>query len=102
MYAIIQTPGRQFRVSAGDFIDVDKMEAEVGSEIELNKILLVSGDSVAVGAPYVDGANVKAKVVGHKKLDKVISFMYKRRQRVRVKRGFRAQATTLQIIEINS
>ena len=100
MFAIVETGGKQYRVAAGDTLTVDRMNADVGSTITLDQVLLVSGDSLAVGAPTVAGASGKATVAGHHKGDKVLPFKYRptRRQRRRV--GFRHSHTTLEIVAI--
>ena len=100
MYAIIDNNGRQVRVSAGETIEVDRMDAEVGAEITFDRVLLVGGDEVKVGEPLVAGATVKAKVVSHDRGPKVIAVKYRRRKRSRTKRGFRASLTTLEILDI--
>lgn len=100
MFAIVETSGKQYRVSEGDVITVDRMEAEEGSEVELDRVLLVSGKSVKVGAPTVKGAKVTAKVTGHPRGDKVVAFKFKRRQRYRRRVGFRHSHTTLEITKI--
>ncbi len=100
MYAIIDSNGKQVRVSAGETIEVDRMDAEVGAEVTFERVLLVGGDEVKVGDPVVAGATVKAKVVSHDRGPKVIAFKYRRRKRSRTKRGFRASLTTLEILDI--
>ncbi len=101
MYAIIESGSKQYRVAVGETITVDRLDAEEGAELNLDRVLLVSGDDVKVGAPTVDGASVTAKVVNHSRGKKVTTFKYKPRQRTRVRRGFRASLTTLEITAIN-
>ena len=101
MYAIIESGNKQYRVEVGGTITVDRLAADEGAEISLDKVLLVGGDQVKVGAPTVDGASVSAKVVSHSKGKKVTTFKYKPRQRTRVRRGFRHSHTTLEILAIN-
>ena len=62
MYAVVQAQGKQFRVSEGDELVIDRMDAEVGSTIDFGNVLLVGGETTKVGAPYVDGAKVVAEV----------------------------------------
>jgi large subunit ribosomal protein L21 len=100
MYAIIDNHGKQVRVSAGETIEVDRMDAEVGAEITFDRVLLVSADDLKVGTPTVEGACVKAKVVSHDRGPKVIAFKFRRRQRSVTRRGFRASLTKLEILEI--
>lgn len=101
MYAIVETSGRQFRVEPGKKITVDRMAAEVGSTITLDKVLLVEGDQLTVGTPTVAGASVSARVLAHGQGDKVMTFKYRRRRRSRRTVGFRAKQTTLEILGIN-
>lgn len=101
MYAIVETSGRQFRVEPGKKIIVDRMAAEVGSTITLDRVLLVDGDALTVGAPTVPGATVSARVLAHGQGDKVMTFKYRRRRRSRRTVGFRAKQTTLEILGIN-
>ena len=102
MYAIVETGSKQYRVSVGDTITVDRLgQHKTGSELELGRVLLVSGEDVRVGTPVVEGATVMAKVVEHGRGEKKVTFKYKRRQRTRVRRGDKAHLTTLEITAIN-
>ena len=100
MYAIIDNHGKQVRVSAGETIEVDRIDAEVGAEITFDRVLLVGADDLKVGTPTVEGASVKAKVLAHERGPKVIAFKFRRRQRSHSRRGFRASLTKLEILEI--
>lgn len=102
MYAIVATSGKQYRVVEGAKIQVDRIAADVGAEITLDKVLLIGGESTQVGNPTVAGAQVTAKVVSHDLGDKVITFKYVHRRRTRVRRGFRARHTTLEITGIKA
>jgi large subunit ribosomal protein L21 len=97
MYAVVQAQGHQFRVSEGDELVIDRMDAEVGSTIDFGNVLLVSGEATQVGAPYVDGAKVVAEVTGHQRGPKIDIYKYHRRQRYRKTIGFRAEQTTIRI-----
>ena len=77
MYAIIATGGKQYKVSEGDVIKVEKLDAEVGAKVTFDNVLLVGGDTVKVGTPTVDGAKVEASVVSEGKGKKVIVYKYK-------------------------
>ena len=100
-YAIVQTGGRQYKVSSGDNIDVARIHAVEGSAVELDQVLLVAdGDSVRVGTPTVDGAKVITEVLGEGKGKKVIVFKYKPKVRYRRMKGHRQFYTTLSIKEI--
>ena len=101
MYAIIETQGRQHKVTEGQLLVVNRMNAEEGAAINLDKVLLLeSGDSVKVGSPYVDGANVTASVVQHKKGKKIIVFKKKRRKQYKRTKGHRQHLTVLKIDSI--
>ncbi len=102
MYAIIQTSGRQFRVQEGDVIVVDRMQADVGAEITFDRVLLVHGDEVKVGAPCVEGASVAGKVVEHRKGEKVRTFKYRPTRRMRRRVGFRHSHTHVEITGIQA
>ena len=101
MYAVIESGGKQYRVAQGEQVVVDRLDAEVGSEVEL-PVLLVGGDAIKIGSPTVDGAKVSAKVVDHFRGEKVITFKMKRRKRSRRRQGFRAGLTTLEITAISA
>ena len=101
MYAVIETGGKQYRVELGSEIRVDRLDAQPGDSITLDRVLLVAdGDDTAVGQPVVDGASVRAEVLGQDRGDKVIVFKYKQKARTRVKAGFRAQLTRLRVADI--
>ncbi len=103
MYAVVETGGRQYKVSRGQVIDVEKLEAAPGETIELGKVLLVQDDdNVSIGQPIVDGAKVTAKVLGEEKGDKLIVFKYKNKTRYRRKTGHRQTYTRLEIEDIVS
>ena len=97
-YAIVDVDGCQAKVSADAVIRLPKMEAEVGSEVSFDKVMLWSdGKKVQVGTPYVEGMSVQAEVVSHGKDDKVIVFKKKRRKDYRRTRGHRQQYTDVRI-----
>jgi len=99
--AVVRTGGKQYRVHAGSVLNVATLEAEPGSRVELNDVLLVSDNgNVTVGEPTVDGAVVVAEVVEHGKGKKVVNFKYKAKVRYRRKRGHRQPYTTLSVSEI--
>ena len=101
MYAVVETGGKQYKVSEGMVIEVEKLPVKVGEEIELDKVLMVvDGDSVKVGRPFVEGAKVKALVQGQIKGPKIIVFKYKPKKRYRRKKGHRQRYTRLLIREI--
>ena len=101
MYAVVETSGKQYKVSAGEIINVDKLSLVVGEKIELERVLLVAeGAEVRVGQPTVEGAKVLATVTDHVKGPKIIVFKYRPRQRYRRKKGHRQNYTRLMIDEI--
>jgi len=101
MYAVVKTGGKQYRVSPGDSIDVEKLPYEVGAQIELDHVLLVAnGFGVRIGQPMVEGAKVKATVTRQAKGRKVIVFKYRPSSRYRRKKGHRQHHTRLRIDEI--
>ena len=101
MYAVIKTGGKQYRVSPGESIDVEKLPYDVGEQIELDEVLLVSNDSdPKIGQPLVKGAKVKATVTRQTKGRKVIIFKFRPSKRYRRKKGHRQHYTRLRIDEI--
>ena len=102
MYAIIETGGKQIRVEVGSRIFVEKLEAEVGSTLTLDRVLLVGGKSVKVGAPYVEGATVTAKVEKQGKSKKIRVFKYKAKANEHKTIGHRQPYTCLVIEAINA
>ena len=101
MYAVIQTGGKQYTVRLGGKLDVEKLDGEAGSEVELTDVLLVAdGDAVTVGAPTVSGAKVVAEIVEHGRGKKIIVFKYKPKVRFRKKTGHRQSYTRLAVKEI--
>ncbi len=100
MYTVVEIKGHQYKLSAGDLIDVEKIEAEVGSTVTFDKVLLVGGTKTLVGAPVVGGAKVTAKVVKQGRTRKI--FVLKRKPGGRrVKNGHRQCFTGLLITEVN-
>ena len=102
MYAIIETGGKQVKVEVGSKIFVEKLNAEVGSDVTFDKVLLVGGEQTKVGAPYVSGANVVAKVEKQGKEKKVLVFKYKSKANYRRTTGHRQPYTCLTIKAINA
>ncbi|MBP5426621.1 MAG: 50S ribosomal protein L21 [Clostridiales bacterium] len=103
MYAIVETGGKQFKVQEGDVIFVEKIDANTESTVVLDKVLMVSdGDTVNVGAPYVEGATVSAKVLSQGKSKKIIVFKYKPKKGYKRKQGHRQLYTKLHIDKINA
>ena len=100
MYAIIEASGGQHRVSEGDMLELDRLQADVESTVTFDKVLMVGGENSKLGAPYVEGATVTATVLSHFRGEKIDVFKYKRRQRYRKAIGFRAEKSTIRIDSI--
>ena len=101
MYASIATGGKQYRVSEGDTIYIEKIEAPVG-EIVSFPVMMVSGETIAVGNPYIEGACVTAKVVQHGKGEKIRILKYKAKKNYRRKAGHRQPFTKVEITGVNA
>ena len=102
MYAVIQTGGKQRRVSEGDILRVEKLRADEGATVELDKVLMVAdGENIKVGAPYVEGGSVSATVRSHGRGKKVKIVKFKRRKYHLKRQGHRQWYTELQITGIN-
>lgn len=101
IYAIIETGGKQYRVTPGQVVDVDFLDAIDGSTVELDRVLLVGdGEKVMIGTPTVEGAKVVATSEGDTRAKKVIAFRYKNKTRSHVKRGHHQLLSRLTIGEI--
>jgi len=102
-YAIIKTGGKQYKVSQGDNIDVEKLDLEVGDSATFESVLLYSdGEDVKVGSPLLDGATVTAEVVDQFRAKKVTAFKFKRRKGFQKKKGHRQHLTRLTIKSISA
>ncbi|WP_369710413.1 50S ribosomal protein L21 [Leptotrichia sp. HSP-334] len=100
MFAVIKTGGKQYKVEVGTVLKVEKLAAEVNSEIEIKEVLMVGeGDNITVGTPFVEGAKVVAVVKEHGKGEKKINFKYNKKTYYR-KKGHRQQYTTIEIKSI--
>jgi large subunit ribosomal protein L21 len=100
-YAIIETGGKQYKVTQGQKIDVELLNAEEGSTIQLDKVLMIAdGDKTTVGKPLIEGARVMATVKKNGKGKKIIVFKYKSKVRYRRKNGHRQPFTSLNIEKI--
>ena len=101
MYAVVKTGGKQYKVSEGDLLKVEKIDGERGDVIELNEVLMVAdGDKIEIGTPILPGACVSCQIVKHGKAKKIIVFKSKRRKGYRKKQGHRQIYTNLKINEI--
>ena len=102
MYAIIETGGKQLKVEEGSKIYVEKLDAEVGADLKIEKVLLLGGESTKVGAPYVKGASVDCKVEKHGLGKKIRVFKYKAKANERKTIGHRQPYTCLIVKAINA
>jgi large subunit ribosomal protein L21 len=102
MYALVEFKGKQYKAEKGALLKVDKIDAEPGAAVNIETVLLVSGDSVKVGNPYVQGAKVSATVESHGKDKKIIVFKYKPKKDYRRKQGHRQQFSIIKIGEISA
>jgi large subunit ribosomal protein L21 len=102
MYAVIRTGGKQYRVSEGDRLRVEKLAGDVGASITLSDVLLIGGEKVVVGKPVVAGARVTATITAQDRAKKVIVFKFRRRKNYRRKNGHRQPYTELKITGVSA
>lgn len=101
MYAIIKTGGKQYCVSPGDLLKIEKMPGNVGDPVAFDKVLLTSdGEDLNLGTPYLEDVKVNGQIAAHGKNKKVVVFKYKRRKGYRKKRGHRQDFTLIKIENI--
>ncbi|NLY81456.1 MAG: 50S ribosomal protein L21 [Clostridiales bacterium] len=101
MYAVIKTGGKQYRVSEGDVISIEKLNAKVGATVEFDEVLLVGGNKLEVGTPFVEGFKVSAEVLENGKEKKVIIYKYKAKKDYRRKNGHRQPFTMVKITKLD-
>jgi len=103
MYAVIETGGKQYRVAEGDRVRVEKLDAETGTSIDLDKVLLVAdGDQIRLGKPFIEGTKVTAEVTEHGRGDKVKIIKFRRRKHHMKRQGHRQWFTELKITGIST
>ncbi len=103
MYAIIESCGKQYKVTEGDIVFFEKLEAEEGKKVTFDKVVLTSdGEKIEIGNPYVKGVKVEGKVVSHGKGKKIIVFKYKPKKNYRRKQGHRQPYTKVEITSIKA
>ena len=102
MYAIIATGGKQYKVSEGDIITIEKLGVEAGEKVTFEQVLVLGGDDLKVGDPTVNGASVEASVVKEGRGKKVIVYKYKRKTGYHKKNGHRQAFTQVKIEKINA
>ncbi len=100
MYAIIATGGKQYRVSEGDVIYIEKIDAQVDSTVSFDVLLVGNDGDVKVGTPVVEGVKVEGKVVGQIRGEKIVVFKYKAKKNIRRKQGHRQPYTKVEITKI--
>ncbi len=101
MYAVVKIGGKQYKVAVGEKLKVEQIAADIDSQIVLNEVLMVAdGDAVAIGAPLVAGASIKATVVSHGRGEKVRIFKMRRRKHYQKRQGHRQNYTEIRIDEI--
>ncbi len=102
-YAVIKTGGKQYRVAEGDIVEVEKIVANEGDSVELDQVMMVVNDgNVTVGAPFIEGAKVTAKVCAHGRGDKVRIIKFRRRKHYRRQAGHRQHFTQLEVTGISA
>ncbi|MBE7046968.1 MAG: 50S ribosomal protein L21 [Ruminococcaceae bacterium] len=102
MYAIIETGGKQYKVSEGDVLFIEKLDVNEGETVKFDKVLAVSGDNMVIGTPVVEGASVSATVLENGKAKKIIVFKYKPKKGSKTKQGHRQPYTKVKIEKINA
>ena len=100
MFAIVQTGGKQYKVSEGDIISVEKLDRPVGDKVQLDVLLISDNGKVVAGNPYVKDAICEAEIVSHGKDDKILVFKYKPKKNERKKQGHRQPFTQIKIVSI--
>ena len=100
MYAIIATGGKQYRVSEGDVIYIEKIDAQVDSTVSFDVLLMGNGGDVKIGTPVVEGVKVEGKVVGQIRGEKIVVYKYKSKKNYRRKQGHRQPYTKVEITKI--
>ncbi len=100
-YAVLETGGKQYRVTVGEKIEIERLDAEPGTDVELASVMAVSdGNVLKIGAPYVEGGKVVLTILGHKLGEKVVNFKMKRRKNYRRTKGHRQEITVATVKSI--
>jgi large subunit ribosomal protein L21 len=102
MYAVIKTGGKQYRVSEGQILRVEKLDGNAGDAVTFQEVLLVGGESTKIGRPTVPGAQVSAQIMAQDRAKKVVIFKFRRRKNYRRKTGHRQPFTELKITGISA
>ena len=102
MYAVISTGGKQYKLSQGDVCRVEKLDAEEGASVEIDKVLMIAdGDNINIGTPYVDGGKVTATVKSHGRAKKVEIMKFRRRKHHQKRTGHRQYYTEIEVTGIS-
>ena len=103
MYAVFSTGGKQYRATTGDIVKVEKLDVDKGATVELDQVLMIGeGEDVRIGAPYLSGGKVTAKVVEHGRGEKIKVLKFKRRKQYLKRQGHRQYFTALEITDIKA
>jgi len=102
MYAIIKNGGKQYKVQEGDYLNLDKLDAQPKDVIEITEVLAVNDGEMKIGTPYVEGAKVELEVINHQKGKKIIIFKKRRRKDSKLKQGFRKEFTRVRVNKISA
>jgi large subunit ribosomal protein L21 len=100
MYAVVKSGAHQYRVKAGDTIDVDKLSGAPGESIKLDQVLMLEGNDLKLGAPFISGAHVEAKIAKQYFDDKILVYNFRRRKNSRKKNGHKQPKTLLEIVAV--
>ena len=99
-HAVIRTGGKQYRVSEGDLLRIEKLEGAAGDKVSFNEVLFLGGESPRFGSPFIEGAKVSGEIVSQGRGEKIIIFKFKRRKKYRRKAGHRQSYTAVKITEV--
>ncbi len=102
MYAVIKTSGKQYRVSDNDIITIEKLNKEVGDKVSFDEVLMIGGETVSVGSPFIKGAKVEAEIINNYRGKKIHIIKFKRRKHHIKRQGHRQLYTKVKINKINA
>jgi large subunit ribosomal protein L21 len=101
MFAVIQTGGKQYKISPGQKLKIEKLDVKIGDKVFFDKVLLIAdGDNIKIGAPYIEGAKIEANILKQACDKKKIVFRYHSKTRYRKKKGHRQHFTEVEVIKI--
>ena len=103
MFAIIETGGKQYKVEKGSVLEIEKLEVNANDQIEIDKVvLIVDGDKINLGTPYIEGAFAEVKVIDQIKADKIVVYKMKAKKRYQKKQGHRQKLTKVEVLNISA